>query len=58
MSEVRVQDFCEIPSHKATLARHNLWVHLQSKCLQIQSILRKCESQELHNVPEQPSKDL
>jgi len=29
-----------------------------SKCVQIQSILMKCESQELHNVPEQPSKDL
>jgi len=27
MSEVSVQDFCEIALHKATLARHNLWVH-------------------------------
>ena len=58
MSEVPVQDFFEIASHKVTLARHNLRVHLQSKCVQIQSILIKCESQGLHNVPEQPSKDL
>jgi len=40
------------------VARHNLRVHSQSKCVQIQSVLIKCESQELHNVPEQPSKDL
>jgi len=39
-------------------ARHNLRVHSQSKCVQIQSILITCESHELHNVPEQPSKDL
>jgi len=25
MSEVPVQDFFEIASHKVTLARHNLW---------------------------------
>jgi len=40
------------------VARHNLRAHSQSKCVQIQSILIKCESQELHNVPEQPIKDL
>ena len=40
------------------VARYNLWVHSQSKCVQIQSVLIKCGSQELHNVPEQPSKDL
>ena len=40
------------------VARHNLRVHSQSKCVQIQSILIKCESQKLHNVAEQPSKDL
>jgi len=27
MSEVPVQDFLEIASHKVTLARHNLWLH-------------------------------
>jgi len=53
-----VQDVFEIASHKVTLARHNLWVHSQSKCAQIQSILIKSETQDLHNVPEQPSKDL
>jgi len=58
MSEVPVQDFFEIALHKVTLTRHNLWVHPQSKCVHIQSILIKCESQELHNMPEQPSKDL
>jgi len=58
MSQVLVQDFFEIASHKVTVARRNLWVHSQSKCIQIQSILIRCESQELHNVPEQPSKDL
>jgi len=58
MSEVPVQGFFEIASHKVTLARHNLWVHPQSKCVQIQSILIKCESQELHNVPKQLSKNL
>jgi len=40
------------------VARHNLRVHSQSKYIQIKSILIKCESQELRNVPEQPSKDL
>jgi len=58
MSEVPVQDFFEILSHKVTLARRNLWVHLPVQCVQIQSILIKCENRELHNVPEQPSKDL
>ena len=58
MCEVPVQDFLEIASHKVTHAPHNLWVHSQSKCIQIQSILTKCESQKLHNVPEQTSKDL
>ena len=58
MSAVPVQDFLESTSHEVTPERHNLWVHAQSKCVQIQSILIKCESQELHNVPEQPSKDL
>jgi len=53
MSEVPVQDFFEIASHKVALACHNLWVHSQSKCVQIQSILIKYENQELHNVPEQ-----
>jgi len=33
MSKVPVQDFFEIASHKVTLARHNLWVHSQSKCV-------------------------
>jgi len=27
MSEVPLQDFFEIASHKVTLARHNFWVH-------------------------------
>jgi len=58
MSEAPVQDLFESVSHKVTLARHNLCVHSQSNCAQIQSILIKCESQELRNVPEQPSKDL
>ena len=58
MSVVPVQDFFEIPSHKVTLARHNLWVHLPVQCVHIQSILIECENQELQNVPEQPSKDL
>ena len=58
MSEVPVQDFFEILSHKVTLARRNLWVHLPVQCVQIQSIRIKCENRELHNVPEQPSKDL
>jgi len=57
MSEGPVQDFFEIALHKVTLARHNLWMHLQVQCVQIQSILIKCENRELHNVPEQPSKD-
>ena len=56
MSEVAVQDFFEIASNKVTLGRHNLWVQSQSKCVQIQSILIKCESQELHNVPNNPAK--
>jgi len=58
MSEVPVQDFLESASHKVTLARHNLWLHLWSKCVQIQCILIKCESQELHNAPKQPIKNL
>jgi len=57
MSEVPDQDFFEIPLQKVTLARHNLWVHLPVQCVQIQNILIKCENRELHNVPEQPSKD-
>jgi len=56
MSEMPIQDFFEISSHKVTLARHNLWVHLPVQYVQIQSILIKCENRELHNVPEQPSK--
>jgi len=56
MSEVPVQDFLGSASHKVTLAGHNLWVYSQSKCVQIQNILIKCGSQELHNVSEQPSK--
>jgi len=28
MSEVPVQDFLQSVSHKVTLARHNLWLHL------------------------------
>jgi len=52
MSEVPVQDYFEIASHEVTLAHHNLWMHSQSKCVQIQSTLAKCESQELHNAPE------
>jgi len=58
MSEVPVQDFFEIPLQKVTRARHNLWVHLPVQCVQIQTTLIKCENRELHNVPEQPSKDL
>jgi len=56
MSEVPVQDLFESVSHKVTLARHNLCVHSQSNCAQIQSILIKCESQELHNCPNNPAK--
>jgi len=33
MSKVPFQDFFEIASHKVTLARHNLWLHSQSKCV-------------------------
>jgi len=40
------------------VARHNLRVHSQSKSVHTQSILIKCGSQKLHNVPEQPRKDL
>jgi len=57
MSEVSVQDIFQIPLHKVTLARHNLWVHLPVQCAQIQSILIKRENRELHHVPEQPSKN-
>jgi len=42
MSEVPVQDLFESASHEVTPVRHNLWVHVQSKCVQIQSILIKC----------------
>jgi len=57
MSEVPVQDFFEIASHKVALACHNLWVHKQSKCVQIQSILIKYENQELHKMcPNNPEK--
>jgi len=42
MSKVPVQNYFEIASHKVTLTRQNLWVHSQSKCVQIQSILIKC----------------
>jgi len=52
MSQVPVQDFLEIASHKVALARHNLWLHSYSICLQLQNILINCGSQELHNVPE------
>jgi len=27
MSKVPLQEFCEIASHKVTVARHKLWVH-------------------------------
>jgi len=37
MSEVPVQDFFEIASHKVTPARHNLCVQSYSKCVQIRS---------------------
>jgi len=57
MSEVPVQDFLKLLRMKSH-SHITMWVHPQSKCVQIQSILIKCESQELHNVPEQPSKDL
>jgi len=56
MSEVPVRDFFEIPLHKVTIVRHNLWVHLPVPCVQIQSILIKCENRELQNVPEQSNK--
>jgi len=56
--EVQIlQNMSEVPAPH-NLAPHNLWVHSQSKCVQIQSILIKCENQRLHNVSEQPSKDL
>jgi len=61
MSEVPDQDLFQSASHKVTLVRHNLWVHSQPKCVQIQSILSiltKCESQELRNVSQQHSKNL
>jgi len=58
MSEGPVQDLFESASHKVTLVRHNLWVHSQPKCVQIQSIITKCESQELHNVSQQHSKNV
>jgi len=58
MTEVPVQDLFESASHKVTSARHNLWVHSQSKCVQIQCILIKCESQEYHNVFQQHRKNL
>jgi len=58
MTEVPVQDLFEIASHKVTPARHNLWVHSQSKCVQTQSILIKFESQEHHNVFQQHRKNL
>jgi len=58
MTEVPVQDLFESASHKVTPACHNLWVHSQSKCVQIQRILIKCESQEYHNVFQQHRKNL
>ena len=53
MFEVPVQDLFE----SASPTRHNLWVRSQFKCVQTQSILIKCESQELHNVSQQHSKN-
>jgi len=60
MSEVPVQDFFEIASHKVTPAHHNLRgaVIVQMCSDSKQCALIKCESQELHNVSEQHSKDL
>jgi len=56
MSEVPVQDLFETALHEVTPAHHNLWVHAQSKCVQIQSILIKCESQELLSMSQQHRK--
>jgi len=56
MSEVPVQDLFESASHEVTPTRHNLRVHAQSKCVQIQGIVIKCESQELLNVFQQHRK--
>jgi len=56
MSEVPVQDFFEIASHKVTLPRHNVWVHSQSKCVQIESILIKLKVKNFTMCPNNPAK--
>jgi len=49
----------EIASHKVTPARHNCGCSHSPMCSDPkQCVLIKCESQELHNVSEQHSKDL
>jgi len=51
MTEVPVQDLFESASHKVTPACHNLWVHSQSKCVQIQSRFKVWKSRVSQCVP-------
>jgi len=56
MSEVPVQDFFEIASHKVTLTRHNLWVHSQSNVNRFQAFLQNVKVKNFTMCPNNPAK--